>query len=81
MRSQRLYTLPTWNVLQPLYDKIVIEIYDEYFYMKTMIPYEHDHGVVSQSSLLNSTDHSAHLVIHEADGGIVSSPQLSLLTQ
>ena len=44
-----------------------------------MIPNEHDHGVVCQSSLLNGTQHSAHLVIHEADGGVVSSPQFSLL--
>ena len=49
--------------------------------MKTMIPHEHDHGVVSQSRLLNCSQHSAHLVIHEADGGIVSSPQLSYLEE
>ena len=47
--------------------------------MKTMIPHEHDHGVVSQTSLLNGSQHSAHLMIHEADGGVVSSPQFSLL--
>ena len=49
--------------------------------MKTMIPHKHDHGVVSQSSLLNCSQHSAHLVIHEADGGVVSSPQLSHLDE
>ena len=48
-------------------------------YMKTMIPHEHDHGVVSESRLLDGTQHSSHLVIHEADGGVVSSPQFSLL--
>ena len=47
--------------------------------MQTMIPHKHDHGVVSQTSLLNGSQHSAHLMIHEADGGVVSSPQFSLL--
>ena len=42
--------------------------------METMIPHEHDHSVVCQSSLLNGTQHSAHLVVHEADSGVVSSP-------
>ena len=49
--------------------------------MQTMIPHEHDHGVVSESRLLDGTQHSSHLVIHEADGGVVSSPQLSLLEE
>ena len=48
-------------------------------YMKTMIPHKHDHSVVSQSRLLDGTEDSAHLVIHEADGGIVGSPQFSHL--
>ena len=47
--------------------------------MQTMIPNEHDHGVVSQTGLLNGSHHSAHLMIHQADGGVVSSPQFSLL--
>ena len=46
-----------------------------------MIPHEHDHGVVSQARLLYGPQHPAHLVIHEADGGIVSSPQFSLLEE
>ena len=49
--------------------------------MKTMIPHEHDHSVVRQSSLLDGSQHPAHLVIHEADGGVVSSPQLSHLEE
>ena len=49
--------------------------------MKTVISHEHDHGIVSQARLLNGRQHPAHLVIHEADGGIVSSPQFSLLEQ
>ena len=48
--------------------------------MQTMIPNEHDHGVVSQTGLLNGSHHSAaHPMIHQADGGVVSSPQFSLL--
>ena len=49
--------------------------------MKTMIPHEHDRGVVSQARLLNGPQHLAHLVIHEADGGVVSSPQFSFLEE
>ena len=49
--------------------------------MKTMIPHEHDDCVVSQARLLNGPQHPANLVIHEADGGIVSSPQFSLLEE
>ena len=49
--------------------------------MKTMIPHEHDHGVVSQARLLYGPQHPAHLVIHEADGGIVGSPQFSFLEE
>ena len=49
-------------------------------YMKSMIPHKHDHSIVCQASLLNGTEHFANLVVHEADSGVVSSPQLSLLT-
>ena len=49
--------------------------------MKSMIPHEHDHSVVCLASLLNGSQHSAHLVVHEADSGVVSSPQFSLLTE
>ena len=58
---------------------VVIKNCHKYFYMKTMIPHEHDHSVVSQSCLLNGTQHSAHLVIHEADGGVVCPPELPCL--
>ena len=47
--------------------------------MKTMIPHKHDHSVVCQSRLLNGSQYSAHLVIHEADCGVVGSPQFPLL--
>ena len=42
-----------------------------------MISDEHDDGVLTQAGLLHGLQDAADLSVHEADGGVVSSPQLS----
>ena len=59
----------------------ILYFFKPFPYMKTMIPHEHDHCDVRQSRLLDCSQHPAHLVIHEADRGRVSSPQLSHLEE
>ena len=47
--------------------------------MEPVVSYEHDDGAVRQAALLHRRQGPPHLVVHEADGGVVGSPQLSHL--
>ena len=49
-------------------------------HVKPVVPDEHDDGVLTEAGLLHGLQDPADLAVHEADGGVVGSPQLFDLT-
>ena len=45
-------------------------------HMQAVVPDEHDDGVLGSPRLLHRIQHPAQLMVHEADRGVVSAPEL-----